>query len=356
MRTVHFRNDHFAAIIGYRDYMHGNIRICHVYYVEGLGHNLFLVGQFCDGDLEVAFRFKTCYVHNVEGDPLLMGARDLNMYTIFIFDIEVSSPEEGKDFEESFAPVDKLEVVRMFIVYVSYKNITIFQMDVKMAFLNGPLKEDVYVSHPYGFVNPDIPAHVYKLKKAMYDLKQAPREDKLRSDGEAHHGSNLRGQTMRRYFKAYLIKVIIDRLIKQVLSSSEAYSKLTKWDIELGVYHITYVPRVSVKGQVMADFLANTPVVTNTTRVEDIPESSHAREDMTLGLRTWRLYTDRASNEGRSRAGLILIALDDAEYFYALRLNFSNSCNDVEYDTLLSGPRTTTKIQVKKYMLFLTPS
>nr|GFA22009.1 retrovirus-related Pol polyprotein from transposon TNT 1-94 [Tanacetum cinerariifolium] len=176
MGTVHFRNDHFAAIIGYRDYMHGNIRICHVYYVEGLGHNLFLVGQFCDGDLEVAFRFKTCYVHNVEGDPLLMGARDLNMYTIFIFDIEVSSPEEGKDFEESFAPVDKLEVVRMFIVYVSYKNITIFQMDVKMAFLNGPLKEDVYVSHPYGFVNPDIPAHVYKLKKAMYDLKQAPRE------------------------------------------------------------------------------------------------------------------------------------------------------------------------------------
>ncbi|GJZ97802.1 integrase, catalytic region, zinc finger, CCHC-type containing protein [Tanacetum coccineum] len=69
--TVRFGNDHFAIITGYRDYVHGNITICHVYYVEGIGHNLFLVGQFCDGDLEVAFRSKTCYVRNLEGDDLL---------------------------------------------------------------------------------------------------------------------------------------------------------------------------------------------------------------------------------------------------------------------------------------------
>ncbi|GJY58052.1 hypothetical protein Tco_0457944 [Tanacetum coccineum] len=62
MGTVRFGNDNFAAITGYGDYIHGNITICHVYYVEGLGHNLFSVGQFCDGDLEVAFRSNTCYV------------------------------------------------------------------------------------------------------------------------------------------------------------------------------------------------------------------------------------------------------------------------------------------------------
>ncbi|GKE16551.1 hypothetical protein Tco_1424128 [Tanacetum coccineum] len=62
MGTVHFGNDNFAAITGYGDYIQGNITICHVYYVEGLGHNLFSVGQFCDGDLEVAFRSKTCYM------------------------------------------------------------------------------------------------------------------------------------------------------------------------------------------------------------------------------------------------------------------------------------------------------
>ncbi|GKE53499.1 hypothetical protein Tco_1488655 [Tanacetum coccineum] len=55
MGIVRFRNDHFTAITGYVNYVHGNITICHVYYVEGIGHNLFSVGQFCDGNLEVAF-------------------------------------------------------------------------------------------------------------------------------------------------------------------------------------------------------------------------------------------------------------------------------------------------------------
>ncbi|GJV55367.1 integrase, catalytic region, zinc finger, CCHC-type containing protein, partial [Tanacetum coccineum] len=77
---------------GYGDYTHGNITICHVYYVEGLGHNLFSVGQFCDGDLEVAFRSKTCYVRNLEGDDLLTGGRDSNLYTISISDMAASSP------------------------------------------------------------------------------------------------------------------------------------------------------------------------------------------------------------------------------------------------------------------------
>ncbi|GJU06093.1 retrovirus-related pol polyprotein from transposon TNT 1-94 [Tanacetum coccineum] len=83
--------------------------------------------------------------------------------------------EEGIDFEESFAPVARLEAVRMFIAYAAHKNITIFQMDVKMAFLNGPLKEEVYVSQPEGFIDPEFPDHVYRLKKALYGLKQAPR-------------------------------------------------------------------------------------------------------------------------------------------------------------------------------------
>ncbi|GJR54010.1 retrovirus-related pol polyprotein from transposon TNT 1-94 [Tanacetum coccineum] len=89
--------------------------------------------------------------------------------------------EEDIDFEESFAPVARLEAVRMFIAYAALKNITIFQMDVKTAFLNGPLKEEVYVSQPEGFIDPEFPDHVYRLKKALYGFKQAPRAwyDKL---------------------------------------------------------------------------------------------------------------------------------------------------------------------------------
>ncbi|GJR43040.1 retrovirus-related pol polyprotein from transposon TNT 1-94 [Tanacetum coccineum] len=83
--------------------------------------------------------------------------------------------EEGLDFEESFAPVARLEAIRIFLANAASKNMTVYQMDVKTAFLNGELKEEVYVSQPEGFVDPDRPNHVYRLKKALYGLKQAPR-------------------------------------------------------------------------------------------------------------------------------------------------------------------------------------
>ncbi|GJQ95282.1 retrovirus-related pol polyprotein from transposon TNT 1-94 [Tanacetum coccineum] len=82
--------------------------------------------------------------------------------------------EEGIDFEESFAPVAKIDAIRIFIANVAYKNMKIYQMEVKTAFLNGELKEEVYVSQPERFVDQDNPSHVYKLKKALYGLKQAP--------------------------------------------------------------------------------------------------------------------------------------------------------------------------------------
>nr|GEW85040.1 hypothetical protein [Tanacetum cinerariifolium] len=83
--------------------------------------------------------------------------------------------EEGIDFEESFAPVARLEAIRIFLVYAAHKNMVVCQMDVKTAFLNGNLREEVYVSQPDGFVDQDNPNHVYKLKKALCGLKQALR-------------------------------------------------------------------------------------------------------------------------------------------------------------------------------------
>nr|GFB20188.1 retrovirus-related Pol polyprotein from transposon TNT 1-94 [Tanacetum cinerariifolium]GFB24163.1 retrovirus-related Pol polyprotein from transposon TNT 1-94 [Tanacetum cinerariifolium] len=84
-------------------------------------------------------------------------------------------PEEGIDFEELFSPVARLEAIRIFLAYAAHINMVVYQMDVKTAFLNGNLREDVYVSQPDGFVDPDNPNHVYKLKKALYGLKQALR-------------------------------------------------------------------------------------------------------------------------------------------------------------------------------------
>ncbi|GJX73661.1 hypothetical protein Tco_0312256, partial [Tanacetum coccineum] len=92
LETVHFCNDHIAAILGYGDLKWGNILITRFYFVEGLGHNLFSVGQFCDLDLEVAFRRNACFARNLKGVDLLKGNRTTNLYTINLHEMTSASP------------------------------------------------------------------------------------------------------------------------------------------------------------------------------------------------------------------------------------------------------------------------
>ncbi|GJZ86058.1 retrovirus-related pol polyprotein from transposon TNT 1-94 [Tanacetum coccineum] len=89
--SVKFKNDHMAKILGYGDYQIGNVTISRVYYMEGLGHNLFFVGQFCDSNLEVAFHQHTCFIRNLEGVDLLTGSRGNNLYTLSLGDMMASS-------------------------------------------------------------------------------------------------------------------------------------------------------------------------------------------------------------------------------------------------------------------------
>ncbi|GJX12635.1 retrovirus-related pol polyprotein from transposon TNT 1-94 [Tanacetum coccineum] len=90
--SVRFGNDHLGAIMGYGDYVMGDSVISRVYYVEGLGHNLFSVGQFCDSNLEVAFRKHTCFIRDIKGTDILKGSRGTNLYTISIDEMMKSSP------------------------------------------------------------------------------------------------------------------------------------------------------------------------------------------------------------------------------------------------------------------------
>ncbi|KAJ9566539.1 hypothetical protein OSB04_002505 [Centaurea solstitialis] len=83
--------------------------------------------------------------------------------------------QEGIDYDETYAPVARIEAIRIFLAYAAHKNMTVYQMDVKCAFLNGVLQEEVYVEQPEGFVDSRFPNHVYILDKALYGLKQAPR-------------------------------------------------------------------------------------------------------------------------------------------------------------------------------------
>jgi hypothetical protein len=85
------------------------------------------------------------------------------------------SQVEGLDFDETYAPVARLESIRILLAYATYHGFKLYQMDVKSAFLNGPIKEEVYVGQPPGFEDSEYPNHVYKLSKVLYGLKQAPR-------------------------------------------------------------------------------------------------------------------------------------------------------------------------------------
>nr|GEW57380.1 putative ribonuclease H-like domain-containing protein [Tanacetum cinerariifolium] len=83
--------------------------------------------------------------------------------------------EEGIDYDEVFALVARIEAIRLFLAYFSFMGFTVYQMDVKSAFLYGTIDEEVYVMQPPGFQDPKYPARVYKVEKAMYGLHQAPR-------------------------------------------------------------------------------------------------------------------------------------------------------------------------------------
>nr|GFA37251.1 retrovirus-related Pol polyprotein from transposon TNT 1-94 [Tanacetum cinerariifolium] len=96
-------------------------------------------------------------------------------HNVFNEQLEDAYFDASIDYDETFAPVARIEAIRLFLAYAAHKDFTVFQMDVKTTFLNGILKEEVYVGQPPGFVSKQYPDHVYALYKALYGLKQAPR-------------------------------------------------------------------------------------------------------------------------------------------------------------------------------------
>nr|GEW52791.1 hypothetical protein [Tanacetum cinerariifolium] len=108
--------------------------------------------------------------------PTVTVTENINQAKIQDENVQVEEDEFiNIQYTESFTPVARLEAVRLFIVYVAHKSFPVYQMDIKIAFLNGPLKEEVYVNQPDGFIDPHHPDNVYHLKKALYEIKQAPK-------------------------------------------------------------------------------------------------------------------------------------------------------------------------------------
>ncbi|GJV62620.1 reverse transcriptase domain-containing protein [Tanacetum coccineum] len=143
---------------------------------------------------------------------------------------------------------------------------------------------------------------------------------------------------LKRYFQAHPIIVITDQPIQQILSRPEVAGRLQKWSIELGEYAIHYRPRVSVKGQILADFIVERPE-------EDSPDTLMESEEELLD--PWILFTDGSSCTDGSGAGLILTNPEGMEFTYALRFRFDATNNEAEYEALIAGLRIAEQIGVK---------
>nr|GEW31517.1 reverse transcriptase domain-containing protein [Tanacetum cinerariifolium] len=141
---------------------------------------------------------------------------------------------------------------------------------------------------------------------------------------------------LRRYFQTHPITVITDQPIKQVMTRPDVVGRLQKWSIMLGEHNITYRPRTSVKGQILADFLIEMP-----------GDVSQAAPAAVTQKEPWTLFTDGSSCVDGSGVGLILTNPEGVEFTYALRFQFAASNNEAEYEALVAGLRIATQMGVK---------
>ncbi|GKD70911.1 retrovirus-related pol polyprotein from transposon TNT 1-94, partial [Tanacetum coccineum] len=152
--TVKFKNDHVAKILGYGDYHIGNVMISRAYYVEGLGHNLFSVGQFCYSNLEVAFHQHTCFIRNLEGVDILTGSRGNNLYILSLGDMMASFPichlsKASKTKSKDEAPDFIIKFLKMIQVRLKTP-VRRIRTDNRTEFVNQTLREyyeKVRISH-----------------------------------------------------------------------------------------------------------------------------------------------------------------------------------------------------------------
>ncbi|GJR45418.1 reverse transcriptase domain-containing protein [Tanacetum coccineum] len=196
----------------------------------------------------------------------------------------------------------------------------------------------IYLSASYGAVSAvlmtergTVQTPVYFISRALQgpELNYTPMEKLVLSLVFA-------AKRLRRYFQAHPIAVITDQPIKQIISRPDVAGRLQKWSVMLGEHNITYRPRTSVKGQILADFLVEKPDENppDTPVVETPPEP-------------WTLFTDGSSCVDGSGAGLILTSPEGTEFTYALRFQFTASNNEAEYEALIAGLRIAAQMGVR---------
>ncbi|KAJ9561366.1 hypothetical protein OSB04_006526 [Centaurea solstitialis] len=200
--------------------------------------------------------------------------------------------EEGIDYEETFAPVARLEAIRIFLAYAAHKGFKVYQMDVKSAFLNGNLKEEVYVKQPPGFHSEKYPNHVYFLDKALYGLKQPPRAwyERLSNFVYSHHFH--RGTTdITLFYKntqndILLVQIYVDDIIfcSTNISLCKDFESLMQNEFEMSMMgELTFFLGLQVKQSSKRIFINQAKYVQDALKKYKLSEASPMRTPMATG-------------------------------------------------------------------------
>jgi hypothetical protein len=193
------------------------------------------------------------------------------------------------DFEEMFAPVARLESIRILLAYVAHHSFKLFQMDVKSAFLNGPIKEEVYVEQPPGFEDDRYPDHVYKLSKALYGLKQAPRawyeclRDFLTSNAFKVGKADPTLFTKTCNGDLFVCQIYVDDIIfgSTNQKSCEVFSRVMTQKFEMSMMgELTYILGFQVKQLKEGTFLSQTKYIQNILKKFGMKDAKPAKTPM----------------------------------------------------------------------------
>ncbi|GJU87906.1 putative nucleotidyltransferase, ribonuclease H [Tanacetum coccineum] len=153
---------------------------------------------------------------------------------------------------------------------------------------------------------------------------------------------------LQRYFQAHPIQVLSDKPIKQILAKPEKSGRIAKWAIELGEHEIEFSGRNLIKGQILADFLAETPLTENReAKNEEVKRKELEQEN------AWKLFTDGASSSDGLGASMMVVSPEGKEYTYALWFEFETTNNEAEYEALLAGLRITKEMEIRELIIFV---
>ncbi|KAL9252631.1 Retrovirus-related Pol polyprotein from transposon RE2-like protein [Drosera capensis] len=265
------------------------------------------------------------------------------------------SQEEGIDFDETFAPVARLEAIRMFLAYAAYQGFKVYQMDVKSAFLNGKLQEEVYVEQPPGFEDYEYLEHVYRLDKALYGLKQAPRAwyetlSTFLCENKFERGKIDTTLFLKKHKEhILLVQIYVDDIIFECTNDKlcEKFAELMKSKFQMSLMgELKYFLGLQVQQRKQGIFINQSKYLKNTIKKYGLDNASHMKTPMSTSIKIEKDKLGKKINQTMYRGiigSLLYLTAGRPDIKYAV-------CVCARYQ---SDPKESHYIVVKRILRYL---